>query len=235
VVDLSSYRVIDFFPVALNDAPTFMTITPDGQGAFLLDDSSGYLSRIDLNTGRSVARVHLGYRPKYALYLAEQNLLAVSLSLSQKVLLLDPLRLGILGTISTGSTPQGMAVSENQLYIAEQGGNSVLITGLDNGGNQSRVTVGFGPRRLVVTGNQIYASNYDDGSLSVLLSGQEGVVIREMYGLGKPQEMAVDNFFRRLYVTDEEAAGLVVVDTNSNELVGRIILGARPLGLGVIQ
>ncbi len=96
------------------------------------------------------------------------------------------------------------------------------------------MTVGFGPRRLFETGGLIYVSNYADGSLSVLLPGQGGVV-REIYGLGRPLEMAEDNFFRRLYVTDEDAAGLAVIDTNSNELVGKIILGSGTLGLQVIQ
>lgn len=234
VVDLSSNRVVDFFPVPLNDAPTFMAISPDGQWAFLLDERSGYLSRMDLTTGRIEARIQLGYRPKYAAYLDEQNLLAVSLSLSQQVLLLDPVRLGILGTISTGSDPQGLVVSDNQLYIAEQGDNAVSITDLASRGNQSRLTVGFGPRRLLETGNLIYVSNYDDGSLSVLLPGQGGV-FREIYGFGRPQEMVDNKFFRRLYVTDEEMAALVVIDTNSNELVEKIFLGARPLGLDIIQ
>ena len=234
VVDLSSYRVIDFFPAPLNDVPTFMTITPDGQWAFLLDERSGYLSRMDLTTGRMEARVLLGYRPSYATYLEEQNLLAVSLSLSQKVLLLDPVRLSTLATIPAGSSPQGLAVVDNQLYIAERGDNTVSITDLDSRASQSRLAVGLGPRRVLESGNQIYVSNYDDGSLSVLLAGQGGG-IREIYGLGRPQEMADDKFFRRLYVSDEDAAALAVVDTNSNMLLGNIFLGGRPLGLDVIQ
>ncbi len=52
VVDLSSFRVVDFFTVPLNDAPTFMAISPDGRWAFLLDEDSGYLSRMDLTTGQ---------------------------------------------------------------------------------------------------------------------------------------------------------------------------------------
>ncbi len=70
-------------------------------------------------------------------------MLAVSLSLSQKVLLLDPVRLSVLGTISTGSEPQGVVVSDNQLYIAEQGDNTVSITDLANTGNQSQGDGGF--------------------------------------------------------------------------------------------
>jgi DNA-binding beta-propeller fold protein YncE len=234
VIDLASYRVIDFFPVPLNDVATFMTISPDGQGAFLLDERNGYLSRIDLTSGRSIARVQLGYGPTYAIYLNDQNLLAVSLSLSQKVLLLDPMSLAEVGTIFTGSMPEGLAVSDNQLYIAEYGDNAVSVTDLTNTGNQSRVEVGFGPRRLLDTGNQIYVSNYKDDSLSVLVPGQFGVS-QEIFGLGRPQEMAFDQFYRRLYVTDEDAAALDVINVNANMVLGHISLGAKPVGLAIIQ
>lgn len=234
VVDLSSFRVVDFFTVPLNDTPTFMVINPDGNGAYLLDENNGYLSRMDLTTGQSLARVSLGYRPTYVAYLGGHNLLAVSLSLSQKVLLLDPMTLAATGSISTDSSPQGVMVFDNKLYVAEYGGNSVSITDLTHRGNQSRLTVGFGPRRLLATDDQIYVSNYRDGSLSVLVPDQLGV-IEEIYGLGRPLEMAFDQFYRRLYVADEDTAALAVLDVNSNLLLGRITLGAKPLGLAVIQ
>jgi len=232
VVDLSSYRVIDYLPIPLNDEPTFMAVSSDGQGAFLLDERSGYLSRMDLNTGRSDARVLLGFRPNYAVFLEEQNLLAVSLSLSQRVVLLDPMTLAEVRTIPSGSSPRGLLVAENQLYIAESGDDTVSVFDLDGRDGQRRLMVGGGPRRLSEVDNRIYVSNYESGSLSVLMSGQLGVV-QEIPGLGRPQEMAFDRAYRRLYVSDGE--GLSVIDVNANLLLGRIVLGARSLGLDVIQ
>lgn len=234
VVDLASFRVVDFFPAPLSDTPTFMTVAPDGRTAFLLDERSGYLSRMDLVSGLSVARVLLDFRPQYALFLEEQNLLAVSLSLAQKVLLLDPVSLRVVGTISSGSSPAGLAVLGSQLYIAEPGDNTVSIVDLAGRGRQSRVTVGFGPRRLLGTDRQVFVGNYLDGSLSVLLPEQADVA-QEMDGLGRPREMAFNQFYRRLYVADEKAAALAVIDANANLLLGRIHLGAKPLGLAVIQ
>jgi len=234
VVDLSTYRIINFFPVPLNDEPTFMTISPDGGSAFLLDENSGYLSRVNLTTGQSDARVLLNYRPKYAAYLNEQNLLAVSLSLAQKVLLLDPESLAVRGTITTGGTPDGIVVMDNQILIADYGDNSVSIAELRGRVAQSRLAVGFGPRRLMGTGRQVFVSNYNDGSLSVLQPGQFGV-IQEIYGFGRPLEMVFNQSYFRLYVGDEKMAALAVVDTNSKRLLGHIFLGAKPFDLEVIE
>ena len=234
-VDLSSFRVINFFQVPLNDEPTYMTISPDGKIAFLLDERNGYLSRVNLTTGSIEARVLLGDRPIYAAYLQEQNLLAVSLSLSQKVLLLNPASLGVIRSISTGNGPQGLIVIDNQLFLAESRDNAISVTDLTTRGTQNRLMVGFDPRRLLGSeSKQIFVSNYQDGSISILYADQVGV-IREIYGLGRPLEMALNAFYHRLYVTDEMMAALAVIDTESNRLVDYIALGARPFDLDVIQ
>jgi DNA-binding beta-propeller fold protein YncE len=233
VVDLSSYRVVDSYPT-LNDETTYMTISPDGKWAYILHERSGYLSRMNLQTGQIGPRVLLGARPNYATYLGPQELLAVSLPLTQKVLLIDPESLRLVRTISTGSNPEGVLVFDNQIYIAESGDASVTTNGLSNRGSQSRLMVGFGPRRLVAAGDQIFVSNYKDGSLSVLLPGQLGSV-QEIYGLGEPLEMVFTQFFRRLYVADERDEALVVIDVNSSQILGLIALGAKPFGLAEIQ
>ena len=233
-VELTSYRVVNFFSVPLNDNPTFMIINPNGKSAFLLDEKNGYLTRIDLTTGQILARVQLDGMPNYAAFLEAQNQLAVSLSLSQKVLLLDPASLRLMRTITTGSSPCGLTVFDNQLIVAEYGDNTVSVVDLANRGVQSRLSVGFGPRRLQKSDNQIYVSNYQEGSLSVLVPRQLGVV-KEIYGLGLPLEMTFNQSYLRLYVTDEEKGALAVIDTNSNRLLGHIFLGARPLGLEIIQ
>jgi DNA-binding beta-propeller fold protein YncE len=233
VVDLSSQRVVDFFHLPIPDPPTYMTISPDGMWAYVLEERSSHLSRIDLATGRSAARVRLEYRPQYALYIAERNHLAVSLGLTQTVSLLHPMELTEVSRVITGDSPRGLLFSHNQLYVAESGDHTVSIMDLATPRSLRRLDVGFGPRRLLGTENFIYVSNYDGDSLSVLVPGQLGVV-RDIPGLARPLEMAFDQVRRQLFVGEEGAAGLAVIDTTSNLLLRRITLGARPAGLAVL-
>jgi DNA-binding beta-propeller fold protein YncE len=233
VVDLSSYRVVDSYPT-LNDEVTFLAISPDGQWAYLMHEMSGYVSRMNLQTGQIGPRVMLGSRPSYAAYLSQQKLLAVSVDLTQRVLLLDPESLRIVRTFFTGGDPEGVLVVDNQLYVAERDEGSVSKNDLSNQTGVGRLMVGFGPRRLVNTGNQIFVSNYDAGSLSILVPGQFGVA-QEIYGLGQPFEMVFDQFYRQLYVADQREDGLAVIDVNSNQLLGYIFLGGKPLGMSEIQ
>ena len=233
VIDSASFRVIDSYST-LNDQATHMAISPDGDWAYLVYEKSGYLSRMNLRTGQINPRVKLGKQPNYVVYLKEQRLVAVSQGLDQTVLLLDPETLRVVRRVSTGSNPEGLLVVDNVLYVAESGDSTVSINDLASRAAQSRMMVGFGPRRLVGTEDQIFVSNYKNGSLSVLLPGQLGA-LQEIFGFGEPLEMVFDDFFRRIYVGDQREAGLMVIDTNSNQLIRKISLGAKPVGLAIVQ
>ena len=188
---------------------------------------------MNLLSGEVMARSRLNYRPSHVLYLEQQNSLAVSLSLSQQVLLLDPLTLETRARISTGNSPQGLAVFLNHLDVAAAGDNTVSVIGL-SGEENIRQNVGFRPRRVQVAGDQVFVSNYLDESLSVLVPGQLGV-FRDIPEVGRVREMGYNEFYRKLYATDEKAGALAVIDVNSNRLVRRISLGAKPLDLLVVQ
>lgn len=233
-VDLSSQRIIDFFRIPLTATPSFLTISPDGRWAYVLDERESYVNLLELHTGRAAARVRLGYRPQHAVYLAGQDLLAVSSGLSQAVFLLHPQSLAEVGRILTGGAPRGLFEAAGQLYIAESGDDTVSVYDLTTNRLLSRIAVGLTPHRLLADSDTVYVSNSGDGSVSVLLPGQLGV-IREVYGLGRPLEMVRDPRQRWLYVGDEQQAGLAVIDATANRLAGYIRLGARPLGLAVLQ
>lgn len=234
-VELNSQRVVDSFPVPLATEPSFMTISPDGQWGYVLDERQNYLSRVDLQSGDLLARRRVDYEPRYVAYLANRNVLAVSSVISQSVTFYDPLDLNEVGSsIHTGSSPDGLLVSNNQLFIAENGANTVSVYDLANRQMQSRINVGFGPRRLLDNGSQIYVSNYNSGSLSVIYPGQFELD-RDILGLGRPLEMVFDRNYLSIYVGDGQKAGLAVIDSNINQLKGYIKFGARPLGLAIIQ
>ena len=234
VVELSSQRLIDSFTIPLVNNPAFMTISPDGQSAYVLDENTNYLSRLDLTTGTLTGRVRLGYQPHYATYLVGRDLLAVSSVISQNISFHDPLDLTLVASVPTSDSPDGMVVTDNLLYIAESGANTVSIMDIPSFTIQARISVGFTPRRLLTIGRQIYVSNYNNGSVSVIYPGQLGVG-REITGLNKPLEMIYNDSFRWIYVGDEQKKGLATIDFATNQLSGYITLGTKPLGMAVIQ
>jgi YVTN family beta-propeller protein len=47
--------------------------------------------------------------------------------------------------------------------------------------------------------------------------------------------MVFNEFYRRVYVTDEGRGAFSIVDANANQFLGRVSLGARPFGLAAIE
>ncbi len=233
-INLNSYQTQEFYQAQLNDAPSSMAISPDGRAGFLLDERTGFLSRIDLVSGSNSNRIQIGYRPSYMTYLEELNLLAISLAFSQEVILVEPNSFGIVAKFSTGRTPFALTVANNQLYIAETQDETVSVFDLTTKRNLGQIFVGIGPRYIQKTNNQIFVSNANDGTLSVLSQGQL-LAIDTITGLGRPQAMAYAEDYQRLYVADEDRKGVAVIDTVSNRIIDQILLGAKPSDLLMVQ
>ncbi len=234
VVELPSNNIIDTITIPMTPTPSFMTLSPDGESAYVLDADGGYLLRINLNTGTMETRNKLGYKPEYAAYLNGHNLLAVTSTLSQSVLLVDPTTLNQVSIISTGRTPQGVAALGSLLYVAEGDTNSVTIYDLNNQAVRSQLTVGFAPYRITAYNNQLYVGNHDSNSISVLKPDQLSIA-QEILLSGPPLEMAAEQNRKWLYVGNEKIDGLTVIDASINRVADRIIFGATPKGIAVVE
>lgn len=80
----------------------------------------------------------------------------------------------------------------------------------------------------------IYVTNFEGGSVSVLLPGQISV-LKEIRVGGTPMEMASSVNRRWLYVGNQGSQEVTVIDLTPGRLAGRIALGAAPLGIAVVE
>lgn len=233
-IEISSGRIMDRILIPMASAPTFMTVTPDGEWAYILDSRSDYLSRIHLPSGNLSARVRIGNRPQYVLYMQEQGKLAVSVELSQAVLLLDAVTLETIESIPVGTSPQGLFDQDGKLYIAGSTTNMVTIYDLTTRKVQKMINVGFSPRRFGASDNRLFVSNYLSDSISIIMPGLNNVK-REIKVGHRPLEFAYSKDRRWLYIGDENPGGLTVFDATSEKIVGYISLDAVPAGLVIVQ
>ncbi len=228
-------RVIESYNLSMTGNPSHMVLAPDGTTAYILDQARGNILRMDLRSGHIEKRNRLGHAPSYIIYLPKQKLLAVSLSRSQNVVLVDPDTLSPVQTISTARRPEGLMLwNDALLYIAESGANSVLVYDLINSRESKRIAVDFTPRRIISAGGYIYVANYNSKSISRLSPGQLGVS-RTLPLDGRPLEMAYDEKNRWIYVGNADRNALDILDPSTGKPAGRIELGSRPLGIRVVN
>jgi YVTN family beta-propeller protein len=227
ILELTSNRQIDQVKIPLSVKATHMAVSPDGMWAYVIDETANNLLRLNLQTGTVDGQVRVGSRPKFILYLEDQNLVAVSCAYAQKIYFLDAISLAVVNMIDTGGTPDGLLVRDNYLYVAESSSNSVSVFALPGGGSGSRLNVGVQPRRLVFGNNHIYIANAGEGTVSVLRPGQLSVSRAIRVG-GMPFEMGVSQARQWLYVGDTQKGGITVIDLSVNRIVSFIELGAAP-------
>jgi len=228
-------RVVETYRLSMSGRPTHMALGPAGRRAYLIDRKRGNILRMDLQSGNVDLRARLGHGPVYILYLKKWNLLAVSFSLSQTVVLVDPEHLSPVLTISTSVRPEGLAVWKDRLlYIAESGSNTVLQYDLEQSRVVRRIPVGFSPRRILAVDNMIYVADYGSKSISMLRPGQLGVT-RAIALSGRPLELADVATRKLIYVGNEDEQAITIIDPVTMKSVGTIQLGARPAGIAVMN
>jgi DNA-binding beta-propeller fold protein YncE len=235
IISPSANQVVEQYHLPMNRSVTSMAVSPDGEWGYIVDGERGDVLKMEMISGKVVQQRNIGHEPVYITYLAERGRLAVSLSRSETVALLDADTLAGVGSIGTGSRPEGLLVVDDRwLYIAESGSNSVMYYDLDRNMVVGRILVGFEPRRLLQTGNSIFVANYRGNSISVLKPRQQ-IAARTIRLSGRPVEMAAVESGNRIYVGIEEDKTIDVVDPNAGRVEARIELGARPAGMVIVN
>ena len=234
VYDLNSNKIRDRYFIPVDNTPNYMFVGPEKRYAYLLDEIGKGIFRVDILNGSVERTITVDYQPNYAIFLEDQKNIVVSAIDKNIVYFLNPDTLDNIGAIPVGNFPQGLAVWNNFLFIAESGTNFVTSYGLNDRQQRSKVNVGFNPRRLTLKEDQLYVTNFNDGTVTVMLPGQLNVS-GEIFVGGKPFEMAKSESRRWLYIGNLEKRGVSVVDAISNRIKGFVDLQTVPLGMTVID
>jgi len=232
--DISTYVSSGAIQIPLVASPVFMTVNNRTETAYVLDEQ-GVLTSIDLVSGNMLYRNRIGSRPIYLYYVPVFEKLAVSSVIDQTIYLVNPETLLVEDSVVLGSAPSGLVNKENYLYIAQPSTNSVSVYDLNARKLLKNIQVGFEPTRFVTAGDFVYGTNFVDGTISVIQSGQ--LSVSKEIAVGKSvREMVVSEKRRLLFVGTGGCEGsLAVIDTTGNRLIGHVELGAKPSGIAVVE
>lgn len=232
--DIYTHLPTNEIQIPLANSPIFMTVNNRTQTAYVLD-AQGVLTSIDLVSGNMLRRNRVGNGPNYLYYIVALDKLAVSSTIDQTVYLVNAGTLAVEDSFKLGSAPLGLGSWENYLYIAEGSANTVSVYDLSARKILKNIHVGFEPARFVTTAGAVYVTNYLDGSISVMQGGQFSVSKEVAVG-ASTREMAAAEKQRLLFIGTGDCDGsLTVVDTTGNHVIGRVELGAKPMGIAVVE
>ncbi|MBU0682471.1 MAG: beta-propeller fold lactonase family protein [Proteobacteria bacterium] len=233
VVETATNRIVDQFKIPMIVSPSYF-MSPQGNWGYILDEGGNYLIRMDLVRGSMDKKVRLGYQPRHLVWYEASQQLILSSALDQKIYFVDPETLETRDIVPAGSSPDGLLVDGDYLYVAEQGANNIGIFDLDSRQVVKRLAVGFTPRRLLKKDNTLYVSNSRSNSVSLVLVRQQRVVRSIAVG-STPLEMAAADRSKWLYVAAQDGGVISVIDQTSNKVATTIELGSRPADVVVVD
>jgi DNA-binding beta-propeller fold protein YncE len=234
VIDLTAFKLIDKYAVRLDSAPQFMTLDPDKNNAFVLDQRGKKILKVDLSNGEILNQRTLSFQPRYATYLEEERLLAVSAAETNYVYLLNPENFISVEAVPVGARPEGLLEFRDVLLVAESGSHSVAGYQIDSKIQSATTNVSFSPMRLLLKSNQLYVTSIDGGKVILMFPGQL-IVSREILVGGKPLEITSSKNTHWLYVGNGAKEGVTVIDETSKRIMSFIELDTAPLGMTVID
>jgi len=235
VFDSTNAQKLDRIPLSIAVNPRHLALAEDGTAAFVTDAATNRILRIDLFSGIVAMQTTVGFRPERVIYFDDgSHRLAVSSPTAQRVFILNADTLVLLKEIPAGNEVDSMLFWNDQFYVAERGGNSVVAFDHRSGRELSRVTVGFEPSYLIGVDHKIFVSNYQDNSISIFHAGQNTSVRRIPVDSG-PYAMAVSDRRRLLYLANRESSSLTIVDLSSERVKAVVPLGGRPFAIGILD
>lgn len=175
---------------------------------YVSDETVGHIVGLDPETGRIVARIPVGKRPRGIDVSPDGTRLFVALS---------------------GSPIAGPGVDESTLPPADRSADGIGVIDLRTRTLVRTLPSGQDPEAFDISsdGKTLYVSNEETAEMSVL--DVESGSIRARVKVGEePEGVTIRPDGRVVYVTCEADGEVVAVDTSTLEVIARIKTGSRP-------
>ena len=146
-----------------------------------------------------------------------------------------PPALIIDGSVATGASPSGVAVSGDKVYVTNQGAGTLTVYNRSDNSVLATVPVGASPSAVVVNsvGTRAYVANSAAGTVSVINTANNSVMTNIKVGVS-PSSLALTPDGTRLFVTNGGAGTVTKIDTATNGVtVAAIKVGNGPSSIAV--
>jgi YVTN family beta-propeller protein len=238
VIDAETNAVVATIPV--HHRPYFVSVSGDGTRAYVANSGSNNVSVIDLKSRREIAAVGVGEGPGVAAVSPDGNSIVVSNRVGNSVSVIDARTLKVRSVWSgcPGATDISILPDSSKAFVACSGSHQVMAIALATPppvSPHARVStrpvnprdvllaildVGKTPVHLILKpdGGEIFAVNYDGGSLSEIDTSTNEVGGAYMVGTHPASGLATaDN--STLYISDFDADSLSVYSIDDGELL----------------
>lgn len=214
------------------------------EAGFGLRRGQSFVLSLAWDPGRSVAS---GYRFQPEIRAEPQEpsprglLLFVSNSGSNYLSIIDRSLERVVGALTVGERPMGMAanVNEDLLYVVDSGSRSISVVNAAQNTVQDRIPIpaGIGPTDIAYLPD---TPNDINGKLYVINRGSNDVTVfstltrrllKTIFVGTRPSAVAVDADRKEVYVTNEVSNNLSIISGADDNVAATVNTGIRPRGM----
>lgn len=165
--------------IPVRSRPYFIDVDRSGARGYVANSGSNDVSVLDLAERREIARIPVGKGPGLARISPDGNSLVVTNRVSGTVSIANPHTMKVRNTFGPcpGATDAVILPNSTKAFIACSGGHQIMVIGLAQRGAKgaeaqdqllSLLDVGKTPVQLALKpdGGEIFASNFDSGTIS---------------------------------------------------------------------
>ena len=140
---------------------------------------------------------------------------------------------GVVGNISVGSEPVGVAYDseKGEVFITNSNSSSVSVISDTSNSVVATVPVGSHPRGVAYDGGrgEVFVTNYNSNSVSVISDTSNSVVATVPVGTN-PDGVSYDSGKGETFVANQASNNVSVISNLSNRVVATIPVGSEPTG-----
>jgi YVTN family beta-propeller protein len=173
---------------------------------FVSNEDSGDISVLQASTGKLVATVPVGKRPRGLRVAPDGSALYVALS---------------------GSAKGGPNVDESQLPPPDRKADGIGVVELSEHRLRRVLNSGADPEAFDIVGDELFVSNEDTAQASII-GLRSGQVELSLPTGGEPEGVTARPDGRVVYITSEADNEVAVLDTGRRQIVKRFKVGSRP-------
>ena len=206
-----------------------------GSKIYIAVNMSGTIEVLDAATGQSIRQIAMkttGGQSKEPRRLAANGGKVYVTSFDDTVTRIDTVSLAVDGSVEVGMDPEGIAIKNNKIYVANSGGlnwangydNTLSVIDVTTFTEEKKIEVGTNPNAVQVDSQgDIYLSvsgNYGDKPAAFRVIHAGGSTAETIAGIGSPQKFVISN--NRAYIISgayQEPYRLVVYDCLEEKII----------------
>jgi len=215
--------------------PYNLYFTPDGKMAIVVAERHKRLDFRDLRTWKLIKSVPVEWAGvDHLAFSRDGSYLVASCEWSGRIVKVDLKKLELVADMALGKNPLDVLRPPRQrlMFIADQGVHGVFVVDPDAWKQLEFIRTGRGTHGLLLShdGKQIYASNREEGSISVIDIATRKVTAKWKTG-GSPDMGQLSPDGKQFWISSRFHADVRVIDTGTGKVIATIPTDKEPHGL----